>query len=64
MSCLSNIRDVTVRQCDGNGNIKNNNRFSGQKNDFASAPQFFVHFFAVFARLQREIAKLYFLGRT
>ena len=31
-------------------------RFSGQNNDFASAPHFFVHFFAVFAQLQREIA--------
>ena len=56
MSCLSNIRDVTVRQWDSNGNDKNNNRFSGQNNDFASAPHFFVHFFAVFAQLQREIA--------
>ena len=33
------------------------NRFSKQKNNFARASRFFVHFLAVPARLQREITK-------
>ena len=53
--CL-NSRDFTIPRRDGNENTKNNNRFSRQNHNFARASHCFVHFFAVFARLQREIA--------
>ena len=46
----------TIPRRDGNENVKNNNKFSGQNNIFARVSHFFVHFFAVFARLRREIA--------
>ena len=49
--------DFTIRRRDGNENVQNNNRFSRQNNNYARAPHFFVHFFAVFfARLRRKIA--------
>ena len=48
--------DFTIRWRDGNENVKNHNRFSRQNNNFTRASHFFVHFFAVFARLRREIA--------
>ena len=32
---------------EGNENVKNNNRSNQQKNNFARAAHFFVHFFAV-----------------
>ena len=48
--------DFTIRRRDGNENVKNNDRFSRQNNNFARASHFFVHLFAVFARLRREIA--------
>ena len=51
-----NTRDFTIRRRDGNENVKNNNRFRRQNNSFAHASHFLVHFFAVFARLRREIA--------
>ena len=35
---------------------------SRQNNNFAHESHYFVHFFAVFARLRREIALFYFLG--
>ena len=38
------------------------NRFK-QNNNFARASHFFVHFFAVFARLRRENAISYFIDR-
>ena len=41
--------DFTIRRRDGNENVKNNNRFSRQKNNFARASYLFVHFFAVFS---------------
>ena len=40
------------------------NRFSKQHNNFAHAVHFFVHFFAVFARLRRENAQFRVLRRT
>ena len=48
--------DFTIPRHDGNENVKKNNRFSRQQNNFARASHFFVHFFAFFARLRREIA--------
>ena len=57
-------RDFTIRRRDSNENVKNYNRSSWQNNSYARASHFFVHFFAVFARLPREIAWLCFLRRT
>ena len=48
--------NFTIPRHDGNENVKNNNRFSKQNNNVARASHFFVHFFAVFARLRRETA--------
>ena len=57
--------DFTIRQRDGNENVKNNNRFSRQNNSFARASHIFVHFFAVFADYDgRETAWFYFLEKT
>ena len=41
---------------DGNENAKKINGFVKQNNIFARASRFFVHFFAVTARLRRENA--------
>ena len=43
----------TLRSNDAedNENVKKNNRFNKQNNNFARASHFFVHFFPVFARL-------------
>ena len=42
---------------DGNENVKNkNNRLNNQNNNSARALHFLVHFFAVTARLGREIS--------
>ena len=51
---------------DGNENGKKSNRFNldKQNNNFARASRFFVHFFAVVARLQRETAQFHVLSRT
>ena len=57
-------RDYTIRRRDSNENVKNSNKFSRQNNSYARASHIFVHFFAVFARLRREIAWFYLLGRT
>ena len=48
--------DFTIRRCEGNENVENYNRSSRQNNSYARASYVFVHFFAVFARLPREIA--------
>ena len=45
LTTSSFIMDFTIRQRDGNENVKNNNRFSRQNNSFARAS----HIFAVFA---------------
>ena len=45
---------------DGNENVINATGFKQNKN-FARASHFFVHFFAVFARLPRENAVSYFI---
>ena len=44
-------KDFAIPRRDGNENVKNNNRFSWQNNNFAGASHFVVHFVAVFARL-------------
>ena len=43
---------------------QNSNRFIKQNNTFARASRFFVHFFAVTARLRRENAQFHVLRRT
>ena len=47
----------------GNENVKKAIGLDKQ-NNFARASRFFVHFSAVFARLQRETAKFHVLSRT
>ena len=39
-----------------NGKIKKSNMISWQNSNFVRAPHFFLHFFAVVARLRRENA--------
>ena len=39
--------DFTIWRRDGNENVKNQNRFSRQNNNFKRASHFFVQFFAV-----------------
>ena len=55
------VREMSVRSFsnddgDGNENVKKSNRFIEQNNNYARASRFFVHFFAVTARLRRENA--------
>ena len=45
-----------IQSQEGNENVKKNNRFDKQNNNVAHGSRFFVHFYAVFARLQRENA--------
>ena len=47
---------------DDNENVKKGKRFNNQ-NNFARASRFFVHFFAVTARLRRENACFHFFER-
>ena len=49
---------------DGNENGKKAIGLDWQNNNFARASRFFVHFFAVVARLQRESAWIHVLSRT
>ena len=49
---------------DGNENGQKAIGLDKQNNNFARASRFFVHFFAVEARLQRETAKFLVLSRT
>ena len=50
--------------CDGNENGKKAIGLDKQNNNFARASRFYVHFFAVIARLQRESSKFHVLSRT
>ena len=50
------MKDLKIQQRDGDENVKKNNRFTKQPTNIARASHFFVHFFAVFARLRRENA--------
>ena len=50
------IRTLRSNDADGNENVKKNKTFNKQKNNFARASRFFVHFFPVFALLRRENA--------
>ena len=56
----------TLRSDDGDGGEERqkSNRFSNQNNTFARASRFFVHFFAVTARLRRENAQFHVVQRT
>ena len=60
---LLDIRDFKIqrrgRQCEGKKKTIGLNK---QNNNFAHAPHFFVHFFPVFARLQRENALFLIYG--
>ena len=51
----------TLRSDDGDGkeNVKKQFKFNNQTNNFARASRFFVHFFAVTARLRRENASFH-----
>ena len=58
----------TLRSDDGDGGdggeeLQKSNRFSNQNNTFARASRFFVHFFAVTARLRRENAQFHVVQR-
>ena len=62
---LSVHRDLKIGDGDGNENVKKAiGLISDGNNNFACAAHFFVHFFAVFARLRRETAKFHVLWRT
>ena len=52
----------TLRNYDGDGNenVKKNNRFNEQNNNFARASRFFVHFFVIPAQVRREMANFTF----
>ena len=50
------MKDLKIQQRDGNANVKKDNRFNKQTTNIPRASHFFVHFFAVFARLRRENA--------
>ena len=59
-------RDLKIRRRRRQRERRKSNRFTGNKqnNNFARASHFFVHFFAVFARLRRENASFHVLYRT
>ena len=48
------IRDLKIQRRGRQQERQKNNRFNKQKNNFARASRFFVHFWPVFARLPRE----------
>ena len=50
------IRSLSNDDVDGNENSKKAIGLDWQNNNFARASRFFVHFFAVSARLRRETA--------
>ena len=52
------FNDTTPREC------QKTNKFNEPKQQFARVVHFFVHFFAVFARLRRENAQFCVLWRT
>ena len=56
-------RDLKVRRRRRQRERQKNNRFKNQNNNVAVASCFFVHFFAVTARLRREYAWFHVLQR-
>ena len=50
------MRDFKIQRHGRQQERQKNNRFDKQNNNFARASRFFVHFFAVTARLRRENA--------
>ena len=58
------IGSLSNDDADGNENGKKAIGLDWQNNNFARASPFFVHFFAVVARLQRENAWIHVLSRT
>ena len=64
---MTKVTTLTILRCDesdGNEKRQKSTRFNEQNNNFARASRFFVHFFAVTARLQRENAQLHILWWT
>ena len=53
---------IRIRPRDGHKNVKNNNRFSRQNNNFALAAHFFVHFFTVFYDYDVKLPNFTFSG--
>ena len=49
-------RELKIRRRRRQQERHKSNRFNNQNNNFARASRFFVHFFAVIARLRRENA--------
>ena len=60
---LGHIRDLKIRRQRRRRERQKSNRFSNQNNNFARASRFFVHFFAVTARLRRENAQFHVVLR-
>ena len=58
------IRDLKIRRRRRQRERHKSNRFKKQNNNFARTSHFFVHFFAVFARLRCENAKIHVLDKT
>ena len=52
----SALRELTQHDVDGNDNVNKAIGLNQQNNNVAHASRFFVHFFAVTARLRRENA--------
>ena len=50
------IRGFKIQRHDGKENFLKQKPFNKQKDNFARASRFFVHFFAFFAQLRRENA--------
>ena len=59
----SNIRELKIRWQRRQRELHKSNRFNNQKNNFARASRFFVHFPAVTARLRRENAQFHVVQR-
>ena len=60
---LKHNRDIKIRRRRRQRGCQKSNRFNNQHNNFARASRFFVHFFAVTARLRRENAWFHVLQR-
>ena len=54
--CMDSLGSLSNDDSDGSENGKKAMGLDWQNNNFAGASRFFVHFFAVAARLQRENA--------
>ena len=64
MYCMDSLGRLSNDDDDGSEKGKKAIGLDWQNNNFARASRFFVHFFAVAARLQRENAYFHVLSRT